>query len=852
MKKSNILNEVTRIQDLMGVKPIISEQGLMVNLIKNLIKTTASSVDNVFDDAADILVAQGKMTRQEADDAIRTLKSNSDLMSSIRTKYTKTNFDNNVIQLADDLAISRKIDDIVANSGQPNVAKFVEAMKTLPDAQIQKLTQGVISKMFKEGSLPNAQKGYEMALSFWKKQLEDNFKNSTGELLPDIILNLTDFNNSQIMWAYAYCTKALGRQGTNFTDDMAKEFIDFFDGRFKNEPEIKSLIEQYRSSGRIDETAGVITPPKLREPLDLPQQLSDTGSKKNPFKVYDATLRDFGKDIKQLSNTYSWFDKFYINVYRPLYRWWITSLESQFYKLQNLSKTGKLNPNFSFYTKKFEDAFNTGFDQFVKTDQGKGMSSSYIKEIKDKLVKLKNPSTPKSPTTAFSIDLKELWNIFTKNARTKLTGTELEQFNLFVKAIEKQESTYFYSSIDELFSDGAKSTSTKTPSDLYANAKEFESTISTKMDAITNSTAETIFKNIFKYRDRLLSFFLSGTFKTPKDVERYLIANGFSGKSTSKYVAGRLFIAYVVLPTAVGIAEAAYDGFIKTKGLKGDTVYSEDEIINLLGGYVGPRIMDRLMGKGLVSVFTGVGADEWWEAALLAQPGLADDTVYDIITLLGNTTKSGGETTQEMTIRLANEETAKNINKDLEEDYKEAKLQDDRLVRQGKQPYHVNEIADNELNNISSARNRINDLVSSGDITEEGATFLKNSLKYVPKVPKDFLQLVREKQKDLVSMGQKGLSELNGLDELYGKLGDKAINNNLPKSNVGSLVLTSKDGDYLVLTGNRNYPTTTSTVFNTIIDNGEIVWVTPKFNDLNTSTDREYNNLSTFVEKYKK
>jgi hypothetical protein len=67
-----------------------------------------------------------------------------------------------------------------------------------------------------------------------------------------------------------------------------------------------------------------------------------------------------------------------------------------------------------------------------------------------------------------------------------------------------------------------------------------------------------------------------------------------------------------------------------------------------------------------------------------------------------------------------------------------------------------------------------------------------------------------------------------------------------------SLVLTSKDGDYLVLTGNRNYPTTTSAVFNTIIDNGEIVWVTPKFNDLNTSTDREYNNLSTFVEKYKK
>jgi hypothetical protein len=633
---------------------------------------------------------------------------------------------------------------------------------------------------------------------------------------------------------------------------MAKEFIDFFDDKFKNEPEIKSLIEQYRSSGRIDKSPGVITPPKLREPLDLPQQLSDTGSKKNPFKVYDATLRDFGKDIKQLSNTYSWFDKFYINVYRPLYRWWITSLESQFYKLQNLSKTGKLNPNFSFYTKKFEDAFNTGFDQFVKTDMGKGMSSSYINEIKDKLVKLKNPSTPKSPTTAFSIDLKELWNIFTKNARTKLTGTELEQFNLFVKAIEKQESTYFYSSIDELFSDGAKSTSTKTPSDLYANAKEFESTISTKMDAITNSTAETIFKNIFKYRDRLLSFFLSGTFKTPKDVERYLIANGFSGKSTSKYVAGRLFIAYVVLPTAVGIAEAAYDGFIKTKGLKGDTVYSEDEIINLLGGYVGPRIMDRLMGKGLVSVFTGVGADEWWEAALLAQPGLADDTVYDIITLLGNTTKSGGETTQEMTIRLANEEATDGINKNLEEDYNQAKLQDDRLVKNGKQPYHVNDIVDNDFNNMSIFKESIDNLVTYGDITKEDAGFLKNSLKYIPKVPKDFLQLVREKQKDLTNIGEKGLTELRSLNDKFGALGSNVTKNTSSNNNYGSIVLTSKDGDYLVLLSTRDYPTTTREVFEIISDNNYIVWVTPKFSDLNTNTDREYNNLSTFVEKYKK
>jgi polyhydroxyalkanoate synthesis regulator phasin len=845
MKKSNILNEVTRIQDLMGVKPIISEQGVMVNLIKNLIKTTASSVDNVFDDAADILVAQGKMTRQEADDAVRSLKSNSDLMSSIRTKYTKTNFDNNVIQLADDLAISRKIDDIVANSGQPSVAKFVEAMKTLPEAQIQKLTQGVISKMFKEGSLPNAQRGYDAVLSFWKSQLENNLRN------PDIILNLTDFNNSQIMWAYDYCTRALGRQGTNFTDDMAKEFIDFFDDRFRNEPEIKNLIDQFRRSGRIDETAGVITPPKLREPLDLPQQLSDSGSKKNPFKEYDKRLRDFGKDIQQLSKKYNWFEKFYINVYRPLYRSWIIAFEAQVYKLQSLIKTGDLTPTFNFYTKKFEDAVNTGFGQFVNS--GGKANKTYIREIKDKLIKLKNSATPLSPKTGFEMSLKELWELFVKNAESKLTGVELEQFKLFVKSIENQESTYFYSSIDELFNAGAKATGTKTPKDVYASIKETESTIASKMDSVTDSTFDSILKNTLKYRDRLFSLFISGAFRTPKDVERYLVTKGFTGSSTAKYVSGVLFISYVILPTAVGLLEAAYDGFIKSKGLKGDEVYSDNPLLNVLGEYVGPRVLDRMMGKGVISLVTGVGgSDEWLEAALLAHPGLAEDTIYDLITLWGYTNKSDGETEEQMATRIANEKTTDSINKDLEEDYNQAKLKDDRLVNRGLQPVFVNKIADNDLNNISIVKSRIDGLVTSGDITKEDAVFLKNSLKYVPKVPKDFLELVREKQKELIRLGQQGLSELNSLDQLYGKLGSNTNENNIPKSDVGSIVLTSKDGDYLVLIGLTKYPSTTSEVLEIIKDNGEIVWVTPKFSDLNTNTDREYNNLSTFVEKYKK
>jgi len=845
MENSKLINEIYRLRELMGVKTIINEQGAVVKLIQNLLRTAASNADVVFDDIADLLVAQGKVTRAQADEAITLLKNNTDLVGDIRTKYTMDNFKKGVVTLADDMAIANKIDDILKSSGSESAEKFAAAMKNIPEAQIQKITSGVISKLFKEGALPNALKAYDDVLAFWKKQLRDNLTND------NIILNLSDFRSSQKMWAYDYCNRALLVEGTNFTDDMAEEFINLFDNRLMNDTEIRQLLDDYRLAGKIDEAAGVINPPKLREPLDFPEQLSDTGSKKNPFKPLPADLRNFGKNITNtLQTRYGKLYTFYINTFRPNFRAWLMTPEAGFYKLQNLARFGNLTEEFAVYTAKFEEAFNIGFSKY-SSGGAKRLSKQYINEIKDKLLKLKNAKTPINPLDNFDMELKDLWDTYIRNAKSKLTGPDLEQFNQFVKLIEGQESTYFYSSLDELFESGAKEAGIKTPRDVAESLSKFGKELPQKVDNISSAVGNKAVKTTFKYRDNLKALFFSGTFRTPKDVEMYMVKNGFSFTKGSMYIAGIMWWSYVVLPTVIGLLEAAFDGGRKGMGFKGREVYSDNVVLNIIAEYVGPRIVGNIMGKGIFDLFIQGEDREWWQALATVIPGYADNSIMDLLNLMRNSNKEGGETPEEMTKRLLNEEGTKTVNENLEKDYKIAQEKDKVLKSKGLAPIYVNKIADNDLNNIQVVKNRINDLATNGDITQPEANFLKTRLKYVPKVPLDFLYLVKQKQKNLVaSKDVDDLKELIKLDGMFGKFENLKVEN-IPKTDVGSIVLVSKSGaEYLVLLAIRDYPTTTMDVFNIIKDEGEIVWVSPKFTELNTSTDREYNNISTFVKQY--
>jgi hypothetical protein len=222
----------------------------------------------------------------------------------------------------------------------------------------------------------------------------------------------------------------------------------------------------------------------------------------------------------------------------------------------------------------------------------------------------------------------------------------------------------------------------------------------------------------------------------------------------------------------------------------------------------------------------------------------------DLINLWRFTTKKDGERAQQLIDRTATENSVKKIDKELKEDYDKAVEKDKVLKSKGLVPIYVDKIANNDFNKVNITKKRIDDLVSSGDITQKDADFLKTRLKYVPKVPLDFLFLVKQKQRELISKGAEKLGELQELDGAFGNVENIDVNK-IPKSSVGSLVLVSKSGDeYLVLNALTKYPTTTTDVLDTIISLGEVAWVKPKFTDLDSSTEREYNSISTFIKQY--
>jgi hypothetical protein len=425
---------------------------------------------------------------------------------------------------------------------------------------------------------------------------------------------------------------------------------------------------------------------------------------------------------------------------------------------------------------------------------------------------------------------------------------------MFVKQIEGQGSSYFYSSLDEIFTKEAEQMGKKSPTTYVNNIDMSGKEMMQSVDQISAIVAEKTLVRIRKTLqfDNLFSLFISGSYKTPKDVEMYLVRKGFTGGSTALYIAGRAFFSYVIVPTVIGMVQAIIDGMIKGQGLKGKEVYSDNLIMNLVGAYVGPRIIDNIMGKGLYSLCRGTGgADgDWWESLGTFIPGYADNTVMDFFTILEDGTHNDGESVEDYTNRQANENLTKAVTENLKDEYKKAEEKDKVLISKGQLPTNVKKITNNKLNNMHLTKRRIDGLVSSKDITKQEADFLKTRLKYIPEVPLDFLYLVKKKQKALTDKGGEGLQELLKLDGMFGKF-DNFDAKKMPETSVGSVVLTAKSGNqYLVLNALTDYPTTTPDVLEIIKDNGEVVWVSPKFKDLKTNTERKYNNISTFVKQF--
>ena len=169
----------------------------------------------------------------------------------------------------------------------------------------------------------------------------------------------------------------------------------------------------------------------------------------------------------------------------------------------------------------------------------------------------------------------------------------------------------------------------------------------------------------------------------------------------------------------------------------------------------------------------------------------------------------------------------------------------------------VEEVGYDQISNtqqvgLSVIKSAVDDMVKEGFITEEQGVFVKNNMKYIPKLPKDYLQMVKQKQKELVATDNAG-ELLIKMNTIFGGSNIDINTISIPKGvDLGSIVLNGGGSNYLVVSkGGVNYAMPKS-VYESFPKGQEIMWVTPEFNNLALNTERTYNTIKDFIDTYYK
>lgn len=590
----------------------------------------------------------------------------------------------------------------------------------------------------------------------------------------------------------------------------------------------------------------------------------------------EVKLSSLGNTFAILGKEYNWFDQFYINVFRPTQRWWYANIETLYYS--QLVKN--FDSSFDMFSKQFEEAFGTALNQYIKG--GKKVSGEYMREVRDKLLKLTSVST-EGFNSLLEKNAELVWDSFKTNAVKQLISPdEIDKFNQFVAFMEKQETSFRSKAITDLFDDASKVNGGQTMKQI---AKESQKRAEEAFNALEKGQVSSfIFKKVkegFKtLLEPLFSFYLGGTFKTPLRVELYMMKRGYTSMSAAKLLAGRLFWAYVFFPAICAIGDSIIDGAKKMENIKGKEQIVDPDmvgapVINFVGMYYVPRLVDAFTGSkfnewGLSQ--TGIPNEEsWLDVAADALPGYADKNIVTLLEvgagLIGFGLGEQGELTPQEKldqeaknqVNIVKETEVTKMNKNGQAEFDLAKQKDDELVKQGKDPSYVQQIENLQQNGLNNTKKSVNRLVEKGFISEEDAEFINKHLFFIPSLPLDFLNMVSNKQSELKSQAIEGSGDID-LKNLNGIFGDLTVtdvkNKKLPKiqaKNLGSVVLKINGKTFLTQLKVRDLYSLPMSVYDTAFPTDQgVVWITPEFSELKAGTKRTYNSMTEFIKLYKK
>ena len=896
--EKKLISEIKRIQGLMGVEKVVSEQLWLKTMIQNspdimdnfmtILKKVRTKGQSLTDDEIDdlMILLDGKISREQWDELYALLKSSDDYKKLLATT---DNF-------LDDLQKygSRTNQEI------PGVFNSLAAIKLSPE-EIKNITlQTIKTTIETEGS--NLNKLFNLVDDYYKKEV-DELLNSGVYVHPEEVFDSADdyfngwvmrkvkegkINLSTLSPEDVY--KALSeRMRINSKtkialDDAAKE------GKTITTPKkTKTVVYGVETSEPVlftDEVVGV--PDEFRDKYlklldkkklgqealhdfeeaflkgvdDFKKREIDLETLKILSKGVDdlETLSTLGSTFTKINKELKWFERFYASVFRPYYRWWVSNFEILFYKIQ----AGSLDPGFEFYAKKFDDAFGIAFNNFVKNK--KNISSAYLFEIKDKLLKLTASPINDPRFLNSTLSLEDLWKNFKQNASKQIkTQQELSEFDEFVKYIENQPSNFRSTAIKDLFDDAAKQEGVKSSQQLIddINKKLDDQLKTVKNNEVTSKAIEGVVKFVKNRLDNLKSMYLTGTFRTPQDVERYFIQKGGYTSKTAIGLSLKVFaVSRLLIPFLAGIYYALADGLKKSQDIKGQKLIVDPNTpfgpyINTFGIYIIPTVIDGLLGKNIYDYgfkkTEGEGKLGWGDILESALPGYADDTIIELSDKAAKLLAAAGQEEGKFTIEQKAEVTAvKNYNEKSTNDWK-------TLTDSEK-----SDIANSDFNALNRVQRAIERLVDIKAITEEDKEFLLSKLKFIPEVPNDYVDLVRKKIEELKKTSNEAdTEEIEKLTSLFGDLTVSPIGAikkkqiSLPQG-IGSVVLEGNGKNYLVLGRTRMSPTLLKNDFDNefaVTPNNiehDIAYITPEFDKLEPGVDRIYNPLTEFIKRFKK
>jgi chemotaxis regulatin CheY-phosphate phosphatase CheZ len=902
--EKKLISEIKRIQGLMGVKNLISEQN--PRWLTVMIQNTPSAMDNFMtilkkvrtkgqtltDDEIDdlMILLDGKISRQQWDELYALLKSSDDFKKLLATT---DNF----------------LDDLQkygSRTGQeiPGVFNALAAVKLSPE-EIKNITlQTIKTTIDTEGS--NLNKLFNSVDDHYKTEVDELLNSGVYVHPEEVFDSADDYFNGWVMRKVEMGTinlstlspedvyKALSeRMRVNSKtkialDDAAKE------GKTITTPKkTKTVVYGVENSEPVlfyDEVVGV--PDEFRDKYlklldkkklgqealhdfeeaflkgvnDFKKREIDLETLKILSKGVDdlETLSTLGSTFTKINKELKWFERFYASVFRPYYRWWVSNFEILFYKIQ----AGSLDPGFEFYAKKFDDAFGIAFNNFVKNK--KNISSAYLFEIKDKLLKLTASPINDPRFLNSTLSLEDLWKNFKQNASKQIkTQQELSEFNEFVKYIENQPSNFRSTAIKDLFDDAAKQEGVKSSQQLIddINKKLDDQLKTVKNNEVTSKAIEGVVKFVKNRLDNLRSMYLTGTFRTPQDVERYFIQKGGYTSKTAIELSLKVFaVSRLLIPFLAGIYYALADGLKKSQDIKGQKLIVDPNTpfgpyINTFGIYIIPTVIDGLLGKNIYDYgfkkTEGEGKRGWGDILESALPGYGDDTIIELGDKASKLLAAAGQEEGQYTVEQKVEVTAV-------ENYNTGSTENWKTLTDSEKSDIANSDTLQYMNTLMRVQRAIERLVDIKAITEEDKEFLLSKLKFIPEVPNDYVDLVRKKMQELkATRNEADRDELETLTSIFGDLTVSPIEAlkkkqiRLPKS-VGSVVLDGNGKNYLVLGRSRMSPTLLKNDFDNEFpvtpDNIEhnIAYITPEFDKLEPGGDRIYNPLTEFIKRFKK